>query len=83
MFKSTIKTKFLDTKIDKNLNWKNLMDQIVPNLGAACCTIRLFHTQMFQGWCNCILPFHNWIWNNLLGKFNQFIPCIYITKENH
>ena len=30
-------------KIDKNLNWKNLVDQIFPKLSAACCTVRLFH----------------------------------------
>jgi len=49
MFKSTINTKFLVVKINKNLNWKNLTDQILPKLGAARCTVRLFHTltQMF------------------------------------
>jgi hypothetical protein len=44
MFKSTINTKFLGMKIDKNLNWKNLIDQILPKWGAACWTVRLFHT---------------------------------------
>jgi len=44
MFKSITNTKFLVMKINKNLNWKNLIDQILPELGAAHCTVRLFHT---------------------------------------
>jgi hypothetical protein len=40
----SVNTKFLGLQIDSRLNWKNLIDQIIPNLCRACDTVGLmFH----------------------------------------
>jgi hypothetical protein len=79
MFKSTINTKFLGMKINKNLKWKNLIDQILPKLGAACCTGRLLHTRTHR--CSedgAIAYFHSIIkygiifWGNSTTLFRAF-----------
>jgi len=86
MFKSTINTKFLVMKINKSLNWKNLIDQILAKLDAAHCTVTLFHTLAHK--CSEVgstAYFHSIIKNGTIfwGNSTSLFCVIYITKENH
>ena len=66
-------------KINKNLNWKNLIDQIFPKLGAAHCTVRFFHTLTHKWYeVGATAYFHSIIkngtifWGNSTSLFRVF-----------
>jgi len=41
----TVHTQFLDIQIDSHINWKNHIEEIIPQLSGACYAIRLMvHT---------------------------------------
>jgi hypothetical protein len=77
----------LGIQIDNHCNWKKYTEHTIPKLSTACFAAwRLFQILSIDilrvGY---FASFHSILktWHNLLGKFNQYMSCIYITKENN
>jgi hypothetical protein len=55
-----VNTKFLCLQIEKHLNWKNHIEQMIPKLSAACYAIRLMvHISNINTHINLLCIFHS------------------------
>jgi len=82
--------KFLRLKVDNHLNWKNLIEQMIPKLSAACYAVRSsVHISSVNTQINllCTLLFHYKIWNNFFGVTQvigrRWFENIDITNQHH
>jgi hypothetical protein len=64
--------KFLGLQIDNYLNWKNHIEQMIPNLSASCCTVRSmvhisnFNTlkSIYNAYFHSIIKYELNVWGN-------------------
>ena len=66
----TVHTQLLDIQIDSHINWKNHIEEMIPQLSGACyAVILMVHTSNINTEINllCIFSFYYKIWNKFLG----------------
>jgi hypothetical protein len=64
-----VNAKYLGLHLDNHLNWNNNIDQIIPQISAACYTVREMYHQSKHSQVNLLRLFSLYCqeWNNFLG----------------
>jgi len=86
LIEETIRTKLLGMYIDNQANWNKHIDKFRPKLRTASFAVKM----LFHIICIDVLRMVTLhisilykIWNNILGKFNQYMSCVYITNKKN
>ena len=77
-------TEFLGLQIDKRINWKNDIEQMIPKLSGACYAISsMVHISNINTQIKLlyVLPFCYKIWNNFLGGIFSNSGKIFILQK--
>ena len=71
--KEVTNTKFLGLSLDQHMEWKIHINLMISKLSSACYIIRSMHSfsdiTALKNDILWILPFHNGIWNHIVGEF--------------